>query len=106
MTTSPKEDKTKHTKESWEQEGLNITAFGRGIIAECPTPQEGGVFECSANAKLIASAPSLLEALKECEEYFDKRADVDYADEYIANSEMQLLVIVRKAIQNAENQKP
>ena len=45
---------------------------------------------------------SLLEALKECEEYFDKRADADYADEYIANSEMQLLLVVRNAIKQAE----
>ena len=55
-----------------------------------------------ADMKLIASAPSLLEALKECEEYFDKRADVDYADEYIANSEMQLLSMIRETIKNAE----
>ena len=57
-------------------------------------------------ANLKSKNSSLLEALKECEEYFDKRADVDYADEYIANSEMQLLVVVRKAIQNAENKTP
>ncbi len=36
---------------------------GKGVIANCPLPQAGGVFEVSANARLIAAAPEMLEAL-------------------------------------------
>jgi len=60
-----KQYQMKHTGISWEQKGLEITAFGRGIIATCPTPKNGGVFECTANAKLISAAPDLLQALQE-----------------------------------------
>jgi len=49
-----------HTKGEWIHNGLTINSFGRGIIASCPTPNNSGVFECTANAKLIASAPKLL----------------------------------------------
>lgn len=54
----------KHTPGEWEANGLRVVTQ-RGIIAECPVPQAGGVFEfeCSYNARLIAAAPDLLEAL-------------------------------------------
>ena len=45
-----------HTPGPWQQEGLTIVVFGRGIIAECPTPQNGGTFDCSANAAFIVRA--------------------------------------------------
>ena len=88
-----------------------------GHVWQFPTDAEGEMIKdesfnrselpAEANAKLIAAAPELLEALKECEEYFDDVADVDYDEtEALPNKEMQLLVIVRKAIQNAENQTP
>ena len=59
--------------------------------------------EAEANAQLIASAPSLLEALKECEEYFDDKADVAEGFYPTPNKEMQLLTTIRNAIKQAEN---
>jgi len=48
---------TKWTPGPWNRNGLTISKHGRGIIAKCPTPQSGGVFECSFNARLITAAP-------------------------------------------------
>ncbi len=59
-----------------------------------------------ANARLIAAVPDLLEALFECEEYFDSRADADCdQDGFVPNKEMRLLSVVREAIRKAEGQK-
>lgn len=54
-----------YTLSTWEQEGNKITAYGRGIIAECPNSNKGGVLEFIANAQLIAAAPDMYEALKD-----------------------------------------
>ena len=59
-----------HTPGPWTQDGLTIKTT-RGIIAECPTPQHGGTFDCQANARLIAAAPALLEALTRLKQAFD-----------------------------------
>jgi hypothetical protein len=61
-----------------------------------------GKDEADANARLIAAAPDLLEALQECEEYFDNRADADCdQDGFIPNEEMKLLAVVRDALRKA-----
>jgi hypothetical protein len=53
-------------------------------------------------ARLAAAAPDLLEALRQCEEYFDARADADLdQDGYVPNEEMQMLVEIRAAIAKA-----
>ncbi len=52
------------TPDPWRADGLSVVADGRGIIAMCLTPQNNGVMECSANARLIAAAPELYEALE------------------------------------------
>ena len=45
---------------------------------------------------------SLIDALHECEEYFDNRADADCdQDGYIPNAEMRLLQVVRDALRKA-----
>ena len=47
-----------------------------------------------------------INALSECEEYFDNRADADCdQDGYIPNKEMRLLGTVREALQNLEASK-
>lgn len=53
----------KHTPGPWELLGLDIVS-DPGVIATTPTPQRGGVFDREGNARLIAAAPELLEALK------------------------------------------
>ena len=52
------------TKEDWQKKGNVIVAFGKGEIARCPSPQNGGVLEFAANAHLIAAAPKMFLALK------------------------------------------
>jgi hypothetical protein len=61
----------------WERDG-QIVRCQRGIIANCPTPQNGGVFDVQDNAKLIAAAPRLARtneelraALREIDETLD-----------------------------------
>jgi hypothetical protein len=51
-----------------------------------------------ANARLIAAAPDMLDALREIEEWADDRADVDDGQ---PNDAMWVLVIVRAAIKRA-----
>lgn len=53
----------KGTPGPWDGEsGLTVRKHGRGTIATCPTPQNGGVTECCANADGIAAVPQLVEA--------------------------------------------
>jgi hypothetical protein len=60
---------------------------------------EGVAWHCAA---LEAQNRDLLEALKECEEYFDQRADADHNGErYVGNAEMKMLTTVRDAIDHA-----
>lgn len=49
--------------------------------------------------------PTLRDVLKECEAYFDERADADQpagCDSPIPNDEMRMLVTVRAALASAE----
>ena len=46
-----------YTKGEWDKQGNKITKFGQGIVAVCPSPNNGGVLEFVANAQLIAAAP-------------------------------------------------
>lgn len=52
-----------YSQGTWENKGLEVIIYGKGIIAKCLTPQNGGVFECSANAHLITAAPLMHKAL-------------------------------------------
>ena len=53
-----------YTKGEWTQEGNQINAFGRGIIAICPSPTNNkGVIDFIANANLISAAPEMYMAL-------------------------------------------
>ena len=105
---------TKHTAGPWHQDGHNLSAIIRCTVprghpdAKHTCGDYETVARCegdnwAANARLIASAPDLLEALAECEDYFDQRADADCdQDGFIPNKEMRLLSLVREAIAKAE----
>lgn len=50
----------------------------------------------------VNSRADLIEALQECEDYFDQRSDADCdQDGYIPNEEMKLLQVVREALRKA-----
>ncbi|WP_234839285.1 hypothetical protein [Sinorhizobium medicae] len=90
---------------------LQFEVGDQSIIGVGDAKKDGSVYRYdvrginSADARLIESAwviPVLLEALQECEEYFDNRADADCdQDGYIPNEEMQLLTLVRDALRKA-----
>jgi len=52
-----------YTKGEWEKTGNGVTVLNRGIIAECPRPQNNGVFERYDNAQLISAAPIMYEGI-------------------------------------------
>jgi len=50
----------------WVKDGMTIRAKnGAGTIATIPSPKNGGVFKCQANAHLMAAAPDMYASLKE-----------------------------------------
>ena len=66
--------------------------------------KEGG-FNEEANARLIAAAPELLEALKTAREYFDARADAESFPDSAGchpNEEMVMLIAIDAAITKAK----
>ncbi len=66
-----------YTKGKWEIDGDKIKMFGHGIIAICPSPQDGGVFEVVNNKHLIAAAPAMYEALKKICGWLEAQAKRD-----------------------------
>jgi hypothetical protein len=53
-----------YTKGEWKRKGNVISVDDEFIIAKLPPPLDGGAKEFIDNARLIASAPALYEALK------------------------------------------
>lgn len=53
-----------YTEGKWTKKDNKLVVHGHGIVAEFPSPLNGGVTEFVANARLIAAAPQLYEALK------------------------------------------
>jgi len=53
-----------YTKGEWKINGTEIKVFGRGTVAKCPSPNNGGVMEFLPNIHLISAAPDMYEALK------------------------------------------
>lgn len=66
---------SKHTKGPWIKDNL-IVWDGYNTIAEVKTAHEDASYpefkRAEANARLIAAAPEMLEALKYCKAYFEK----------------------------------
>ena len=100
----------KHTKGPWRAT-LSIPAHGRFPAvwqiddwqdAICTT-QFCYARETEANARLIASAPEMLDALIECEDHFDRYADAEILADgsMVPTREMTLLTLVRAAIAKA-----
>lgn len=85
------------TQETWEAEGLTVVAWGRGTIANCPTPQAGGVMGAVANARLIAAAPDMYEALASFVAMLDK------GEGYLSGPNEQSM---RDALAKAEGKAP
>ena len=61
------------TKGEWKREGNKITKGGQGIIAICPSPNTGGVFEFIANSHLIAASPKMYETLLAMRTWYFKK---------------------------------
>jgi hypothetical protein len=60
---------------------------------------------CNSYPRLIEERERLREALRECVDYFDQRADAEYTTESarpIANQEMGLLVLITDALASLE----
>lgn len=80
------ENNFKHTEGDWEIAPNKLTVFVNNIIvADCDTTDEyhSTKSEMEANAKLIAAAPDLLEALNEL---LCLKNHEDNAGQYIADS--------------------
>lgn len=53
----------KNTEGKMEALGLNAVIRGRGVIARCPTPANGGVMDCTDNIKELVRRWNLHEQL-------------------------------------------
>lgn len=103
-----------HTPGPWVLDGHNMSSILKCVVPKgdpkaCHLTGDYDIIaRCFSDnwrndARLIAAAPDLLEALFECEEYFDNKADADCdQDGFIPNKEMRLLDVVRAAIAKAE----
>ncbi len=104
----------KHTEGKWETEpgyygqGARanvIRGNGKNIahmdVIMWPSKTDLNVAEMEANARLIAAAPELLEALKESLQWFSKLA-ADHDGDYIAGNVMRHHAAVSAIIAKAE----
>lgn len=97
----------KHTPGPWQAEWPDCGEYryvSSTVTTMCPETAVCRLNQSQeADARLIAAAPELLEALYEAEEYFDNRADADHDETgFVPNKEMKLLVSIRAAITKAE----
>lgn len=93
---------TKFTSGPWHREGFEIKAV-RGTITRIPTPQNGGVFDCNANARLIAAAPDLYTA---CAAFLEYDANPDYSDVTMMLDYADAIALAKAAIAKARGESP
>lgn len=95
--------KTKHTQGEWnavEYAGFwiikteNYYDSGYDVLS-C---EEVGEREAEANAKLIAAAPDLLEALQKIDSYF---FDSEGKDQYLSKKQLDILETIKEVIKKA-----
>lgn len=74
-----------------------------GVVGTGATPAEAMTdFDAAWARPSKPKKDQMIDALHECEEYFDQRADADCdQDGYIPNEEMKLLQVVREALRKA-----
>lgn len=85
--------KSNHTKGEWKVIGNGwVSAYGK-LVAK-PTSTNMSVEELEANAKLIAAAPELLEALK-------KSLKIVESITCMSSDEIQIMKDAQQAIKNA-----
>jgi len=76
-----------------EQWRLTHKELTEDLEAHRKTFISGAIYGCEGKEKEIAE---LKELLKECEDYFDNKADADFEnDTYVPNAEMALLSRIR-----------
>lgn len=89
----------------WKRDGRKIVGPHRnGVVALVPVVRDGGVFECEANAHLIAAAPEQNEALKAAIPLL--RHLVNTAGKNVADSARGVLHEAEAAIRKAEGADP
>lgn len=86
---------TKYTEGKWEiiKKGVQLIVVKESAIISLVMPNHVGIKEAEANAKLIAAAPEMLEALQIL------IGDIDTAPIKLTTKEK--LIIARKAIKKA-----
>lgn len=94
MTDTPQTNTTEHTPGPWEVDiyhgthgnSVQIRARGkrRADVAQAYCDLSGGVTvaEQDANGHLLAAAPTMLAALKDCSDFFDKKYELWSINEF------------------------
>lgn len=92
-------EKLKHTPGPWQLKGLNPPRIyadeGKEIIAQCDSGGEMTQGQEKANARLIASAPELLEALEMLNNEF-KRLPQSLGYKYTHTGKVDLIIAKAK----------
>lgn len=96
---------TEHTPGPWTAQGTVVVAIGADVVIHIPALASVIPSRTErANAQLIAAAPTMRDALRECAEFLDDRADVLDGEDGTPRPDafMSLLQVVQAAIAKAE----
>lgn len=89
-----------HTPTPWDEQ-CGIVSGNGSMVATFGTEEDAALCVRAVNAH-----DALVEALRECEDYFDQRADADCVGDppaYAGNREMTLLGVVRRALEGGQS---